>query len=750
MMQDPAALAAALAEVVAGRSPDPFAVLGPHWAEDATSRGTVIRAFLPEARAADVVRGRERIPMMRVLPAGVFTAAFENVSRPFPYRLALRASAVENAEKVIDDPYRFPAALPDTDVHLFTENTHHALYLMLGAHPVALRAEPGGPAVRGVRFTVWAPNAASASVIGSFNDWDKRRHPMRAREGTGLWELFIPGLKPGVAYKFHLRSRFKNATGSKADPFAFQSELRPATASIVRDISRPRWRDGEWMNARRDRQGPGRPVSIYEVHLGSWKRKADGSWLTYRELARSLVPYAARQGFTHIELMPISEHPFDGSWGYQTTGYFAPTARFGTPDDFRAFVDTAHRAGLGVILDWVPAHFPRDGHGLAFFDGTHLFEHADPRQGLHQDWNTFIYNYGRKEVCAFLLASALFWLDRYHIDGLRVDAVASMLYRNYSRREGQWIPNAEGGAENYEAVAFLREFNRVVHHYFPDVLTFAEESTSWPQVTGACEDGGLGFDYKWNMGWMNDTLRFIAFAPDHRFAHMDLLTFSLVYAMSERFLLPFSHDEVVHLKRSLFDKMPGDEWQMAASTRLLLGYLFAHPGKKLLFMGMEIGQRGEWNHDAQIPWDLLQQPLHKGLQRWVRDLNALYRVEPALHALDHSYDGFEWCDFSATRGAVAAFRRKDGTGREVVIVVNAAAEPVADYVCAVGERGRYRVALNSDAPRYGGSGLARQRVVIARKARGTAETTVRLLLPPLSALLLVPEAQTAGPIDERP
>ncbi len=742
-MQDPAALAAALQEIVAGRSRDPFAVLGPHYEEDATSRGLVIRAFLPEAAEAWVVRGDARTAMRRVLPAGVFTAVFDDETRAFPYRLALRTR--DGAERELDDPYRCGPSLPDDDVHLFAENTHHGLYHMLGAHIVSLAPAKRERKLRGVRFAVWAPNATNVSVIGSFNDWNPARHPMRPREGTGLWELFVPGLAAGVAYKFHLRSRYKDATGAKADPFAFHAEVRPETASIVYDIGKPRWRDDEWMATRAARQRPDQPMAIYEVHLGSWRRDADGGWLSYREIARRLVPYAVRHGFTHLELLPVSEHPFDGSWGYQTTGYFAPTSRFGTPDDFRFLVDTAHRAGLGVLLDWVPAHFPRDGHGLAFFDGTHLYEHADPRKGFHHDWNTFIYNYGRKEVCAFLLASALYWLDQYHIDGLRVDAVASMLYLNYSRRDGEWEPNEKGGNENLEAVAFLREFNRVVHHYFPGVLTFAEESTSWPKVTGALGDDGLGFDYKWNMGWMHDTLRFFRLAPEHRYAHMDLVTFGLMYAMSERYLLPFSHDEVVHLKHSLFDKMAGDETQQAASLRAVLGYLMTYPGKKLLFMGGEFGQRREWNHDAELQWDLTREPRHAGLDRWWRDLATLYRDEPALHALDHSYDGFAWCDFAATRGPVFSYRRRDGGGRDVVVVVNAGAEAVDGYLCPVAARGKYRVALNSDAPRYGGAGHARQRSITARKKRGAAGPVLQLDLAPLSVVLLVPADQSAAP-----
>jgi 1,4-alpha-glucan branching enzyme len=599
--------------------------------------------------------------------------------------------------------------------------------------------------VRGVVFAVWAPNATRVSIIGSFNDWDERRHPMRLHERSGLWELFVPGLGPGVMYKYYLRTRFGGGQAAvKADPYGFRMEVRPNTASIVHDLRRYRWRDAEWMEERARRQGPDAPINVYEVHLGSWRRRAeDGDrWLTYRELAAELVPYARDLGYTHLELLPVCEHPFDGSWGYQTVGYFAPTSRFGTPDDFRFFIDSAHRAGLGVILDWVPAHFPRDGHGLGFFDGTHLYEHADPRQGLHQDWNTFIFNFGRPQVCAFLYSNALFWLDEYHIDGLRVDAVASMLYLDYSRKEGEWIPNQYGGRENLEAVAFLQRFAELVHRYFPDARTFAEESTAWPKVSRPLESGGLGFDFKWNMGWMHDTLNYFKDDPVHRRYHHNRLTFSLLYAFSENFVLPLSHDEVVHGKRSLLAKMPGDAWRKHANLRALYAYMTAHPGKKLLFMGCELGQKREWNHDRQLDWDLLQDPLHAGMQRFVRDLNRVYAATPALHQIDFEPGGFEWIEpHDADHSVVAFVRRGRDPGALVLAACNLTPVPRHEYRCGVPAAGRWRLLINSDARGYGGSDLGMiPQIETQPEACHGRPQSVLLTLPPLGVVMYGLEA----------
>jgi 1,4-alpha-glucan branching enzyme len=593
------------------------------------------------------------------------------------------------------------AALTDFDTYLWAEGTHTRSYEKLGAH---VGARDG---TAGTHFAVWAPNANRVAVIGDFNGWNPDTHLMNPVRSSGIWECFIPGVGPGALYKYMVSSQYHGHRAEKADPYAFAAELRPFSASKVCDLSGHEWGDEEWMKRRGRAHALDAPIAIYEVHLGSWRRVPDEGdrWLTYRELAPLLADYVLDLGYTHVEFLPVSEHPLDASWGYQTIGYFAPTSRFGSPHDFMYLVDHLHQKGIGVILDWVPAHFPRDGHGLGYFDGTHLYEHSDPRKGAHQDWGTFIFNYGRHEVSSFLISNALFWLDKYHIDGLRVDAVASMIYLDYSRKSGEWVPNPFGGRENLEALAFLRRLNETIYGAYPDVLTVAEESTAWPMVSRPTYVGGLGFGYKWDMGWMHDTLAYLTRDPVHRKYHQGQLTFRGLYAFSENYMLPLSHDEVVHGKRSLLDKMPGDEWQKFANLRLLLGWMYAQPGKKLLFMGGEFGQWREWNHDASLDWHLLEGALHEGLQRWVRDLNALYRDTGALHELDCDPAGFEWVDCSdADQSVVILLRKGRAPGAEVVIVFNFTPVPRHDYRVGVGRAGRWDEVLNSDATDYGGSG----------------------------------------------
>jgi 1,4-alpha-glucan branching enzyme len=558
-----------------------------------------------------------------------------------------------------------------------------------------------------VHFGVWAPNAEQVDVIGDFNGWTKGASPLEPRHDAGLWEGFVPGVGVGSLYKYRVASRFNGYESERADPYGFGAEIRPQTASKVVDLDTYTWHDATWMTRRGETAFLAAPLSIYEVHLGSWKRsRQHGRWLTYRELADELVHYVLGMGYTHVELLPITEHPFDGSWGYQTIGYFAPTSRFGSPHDFMFFVDTLHQAGIGVLLDWVPAHFPRDGHGLAFFDGTHLYEHADPRQGRHPDWDTMVFNYGRPEVRNFLISNALFWLEKYHIDGLRVDAVASMLYLDYGRRAGEWIPNRFGGHENLEAIDFLRELNAVVYREHPSTITVAEESTAWPMVSRPTYLGGLGFGFKWNMGWMHDMLEYMSHDPIHRSYHHDRLTFSLVYAFAENFVLPLSHDEMVHGKRSMLDKMPGDDWQKFANLRLVYGYQFAHPGKKLQFMGSEFGQRREWNHDASLDWHLAEQPLHAGLQQWVRDLNQLYRDSPPLYQRDADQGGFEWIDCNDHQRGVVSFIRRGRKPDDVLLFVfNFTPVPRHGERVGAPVGGFWREVLNSDALVYGGSGV---------------------------------------------
>jgi 1,4-alpha-glucan branching enzyme len=593
------------------------------------------------------------------------------------------------------------ATLTDYDVYLWAEGSHHRAYEKLGAHVT----ERNG--LLGTHFAVWAPNARRVSVVGDFNGWKAGANPMNAVESSGIWECFLPGIGPGALYKYAITSQFHNYRVDKADPYGFAAEIRPQTASKVWDLSGYAWGDQEWMGHRGGNNSLGAPIAIYEVHLGSWQRVPEqgNRWLTYRELAPRLADYLHHMGYTHVEFLPVSEHPFDASWGYQTVGYFAPTSRFGTPQDFMYLVDALHQRGIGVILDWVPAHFPRDEHGLGYFDGTHLYEHADPKKGEHQDWGTFIFNYGRREVSNFLISNALFWLDKYHIDGLRVDAVASMLYLDYSRKEGEWSPNQYGGRENLEAIDFLRRFNECVYREYPDIVTIAEESTAWPMVSRPVYLGGLGFGLKWDMGWMHDTLAYLELDPVHRKYHHNRLTFRMLYAFGENFVLPLSHDEVVHGKRSLLSKMPGDDWQKFANLRLLYGDLYAQPGKKLLFMGGEFGSWHEWNHDTSLDWHLLEQPLHQGLHRWVRDLNTFYRGEPAMHQLDCDPAGFAWVDCNdAENSVVSLLRQGKAEGDCLLVVCNFTPVPRHNYRVGVPHGGRWDEVLNSDAPLYGGSG----------------------------------------------
>jgi 1,4-alpha-glucan branching enzyme len=622
------------------------------------------------------------------------------------------------------------------DLYLFNEGRHYRVYSKLGAHLNGAGDESG------VTFGVWAPNAQDVSVIGSFNDWTPGAHPLRPRENSGIWEGMVPGVTKGSLYKFHIRSHHHGHVAEKADPFGFYHERPPRTASVVWDLEY-QWSDGEWMEKRKNRNSHHAPISIYEVHLGSWRRVPEehNRPLTYRELAWQLAEYVGRMGFTHVELLPIMEHPFYGSWGYQTTGYFAPTARYGTPQDFMYLVDYLHQHGIGVILDWVPSHFPNDVHGLAYFDGTHLFEHADARRGVHPDWKTYIFNYGRNEVRSFLLSSAMFWLDQYHVDGLRVDAVASMLYLDYSRKPGEWLPNQYGGRENLDAIEFLRQFNQEVYREYPDVETFAEESTSWPMVSRPVYLGGLGFGFKWDMGWMHDTLQYFAQNPVHRRYHHDQLTFRMLYAFSENFVLPLSHDEVVHGKGSLFGKMSGDEWQRFANLRLLLGYMYAQPGKKLLFMGDEFGQVREWAHDASLEWHVLDYPMHRGVQMWVEQLNRLYREQPALHELDNDPAGFEWIDCNDNAwSTVSLLRKASSSAQEVIVACNFTPVPRIGYRIGAPKGGLWKELLNSDAGEYGGSGMGNFGQVQAEPIPAHGRPySLNLTLPPLAILYLKAE-----------
>lgn len=716
----------AVEALVAGRHGDPFSILGPHPAQGST----IVRALYPGAEAIDILdpaSGEVLARTYRIHAGGLFAA-----SLPYSQNYRLRIHWPD-AEQQTEDPYSFSLLLGELDLHLIGQGTHYDLGRTLGA--VAMDID----GISGVRFSVWAPNAQRVSVVGDFNSWDGRRNPMRLRRESGIWELFIPRIGPGDRYKFEIIDAQGNLLPQKADPVARASEAAPATASIVASSQPFRWTDEEWMrNAPSRRSGEG-AMSVYEVHLGSWLRIAEegNRSLDWVELSQRLVPYAAELGFTHIELLPIMEHPFGGSWGYQPLGLFAPTGRYGTPEDFAYFIDRCHACGIGVILDWVPAHFPTDAWGLARFDGTALYEHEDPREGFHKDWNTLIYNLGRNEVKGFLIASAMEWLERFHIDALRVDAVASMLYRDYSRNADEWIPNKYGGRENLESVEFFKHLNSIIHHRCPHAFTVAEESTAWPGVTKPVEEGGLGFDFKWNMGWMHDTLHYMEKEPIYRQHHHGMMTFGMVYAYSERFMLPLSHDEVVHGKGSLVGKMPGDHWQKLANLRAYFGFMWAHPGKKLLFMGGEIAQETEWNHDGSLIWDLLDRPDHAGMQRLIADLNRLYAKEPALQFGDLEPAGFEWVIGDDAANSIFAMLRwskeRDGA---VLAISNMTPVPREGYRVGVPKSGRWKEVLNTDAAVYGGSNLGNVEAWSEPHAAHGHEQSVVLTLPPLATIYL--------------
>ena len=718
--------------VVAGRHGDPFAFLGMHKA----SAGIYVRAMLPDAEnmaVVDAATGEVAAQGERIHAAGFFVASMPERKTPFRYRLRIWRG---DHRHEFDDIYRFPPVLGELDVHLLVEGNHLASYQKLGAHAVL------HDGVEGIAFAVWAPNAQRVSVVGDFNAWDGRRMPMRKRHAGGFWEIFVPGLRPGHLYKYELLGAHGELLPLKADPHAERAERPPGTASAVAGTSRHVWQDGGWMSERSRHNDREAPIAIYEAHLGSWRRPSGhGSYLSYRELAEQLVPYVADLGFTHIEVMPLTEYPFDGSWGYQPISLFAPTSRHGGPDDCRAFIDACHRAGLGLWLDWVPGHFPSDAHGLGRFDGTALYEHADPRQGLHRDWNTLIYNYGRREVANFLLSSALYWMREYHIDGLRVDAVASMLYLDYSRNEGEWIPNLFGGRENLDAIAFLRRMNELVFGEASGATTAAEESTAWPMVSRPVYVGGLGFGFKWNMGWMHDTLRYMSKDPIHRKYHHNDMTFGLLYAFHENFILPLSHDEVVHGKGSLLGRMPGDRWQRFANLRAYFAFMWTHPGKKLLFMGGEFGQEYEWNHDTSLDWQALGDPFHAGVQALVRDLNRLYRATPALYRLDCEPAGFAWIDAANGAESVLSYIRRGREPDELAIVVcNFTPVPRQGYRIGVPRPGYYRERINTDAEIYRGSGVGNAGGVDAEAhpMHGHAYS-LRLHLPPLGVLIFTAE-----------
>lgn len=701
---------------------DPFSILG----NQALHHSDFFLFYAPDTLQLTI--SDNHIPTTR-LPNSDFFVCSEHLDEISEHYLINRTDANTNASSY-HDPYSFKPQLNDFDIGLFTAGKHLNIYRILGAHPKCIDG------INGVLFATWAPNASRVSIIGDFNSWDGRRHPMRSRGDSGIWELFIPDLNGKTLYKFEIRNRNTGSVSSKTDPYAQQLEMRPRTASVVRHHSEYKWQDGPWLTAREQFDWLHQPVSIYECHLGSWRRDEDNGFINYRDLAHQLIEYVKESGFTHIELLPITEHPLDASWGYQTTGYFAPTSRFGVADDFRYFVDYCHENGIGVLLDWVPAHFPKDEHGLANFDGSPLYEHEDPRRGEHRDWGTLIYNYGRNEVKNFLLGSAVFWLEEFHIDGLRVDAVASMLYLDYSREEGDWLPNQHGGNENIEAIEFLRQLNTVTHAHFPGTMIMAEESTAWPQVTRPTNIGGLGFSMKWNMGWMHDTLNYCSNDPIHRHFHHDQLTFGLLYLFSENFILPFSHDEVVHGKSSMLYKMPGDEWQQFANLRLLYTYMFTYPGKKLLFMGCEFAQGDEWNHDKPLDWYVLQYPHHAGMKKLVTDLNNLYTSQNALHKYDFDPQGFDWIDCHDTDQSVLSYLRKT-EDEFVIIILNFTPIIRNKYRIGVPLQGEYEIIFNSDSNYYSGSNAGGHSTIASEDISWmNRPASLNLNLPPLAGLVI--------------
>ena len=718
--------------VAAGTFDDPFAVLGRHEIRRNGRAAVVVRTMQPAASRVELVTPDGVTPMERRRSAGVFeaTVALPEALADFVYRLRIHEGS---QVRDVLDPYQFRQVLTEFDLHLFSEGTHYRAWEKFGSHRITVDG------VSGVHFSVWAPNAQRVSVVGDFNRWDGRVHPLRRLVPSGVWEIFIPDVPDGACYKYEVRTVAGHLL-EKADPYGQRFEVPPNSASVIWSGGRYEWGDAGWLHDRPSFGGwHDRPMSVYEVHLGSWRRVPEqgNRYLTYRELADTLVPYVREMGYTHIELMPVMEHPFSGSWGYQVIGFFAPTSRFGSPDDFRYFVDQCHRHGIGVLLDWVPGHFPKDQHGLAQFDGTSLYEHADPRRGEHRDWGTLIFNYGRNEVRTFLMSNALYWLEEFHIDGLRVDAVASMLYLDYSRRHGEWIPNQYGGRENLEAVSFLQQLNTETHGRVPGTITLAEESTSWPAVSRPTYVGGLGFTYKWNMGWMHDMLQYVQEDPVHRRWRHGEITFSMLYAFTENFVLPFSHDEVVHGKRAMLDKMPGDLWQKHATLRALYGYMFGHPGKKLLFMGSEFGQWREWNVESSLDWHLLDDPLHQGLRQWVQDLNHTYQREPSLHQVDFEPAGFGWIDCNDNENSVISFIRRGRDPQDfAVMLVNFTPVPRPGYRFGVPEGGWYRELLNSDAAMYGGSNVGSGGGVMAddRPSHGFNHS-LTVTVPPLGFVM---------------
>jgi 1,4-alpha-glucan branching enzyme len=729
----PTVLPAEILRILHGDHSDPFAILGMHAVDLNGKPSVAVRAFLPEAQFAQVVekgQSEKFHPMAQIEGSEFFEAVFPDRQKLFRYQFEI--TDFSGRVRRFDDPYGFMPVLGDLDLHLFGEGNHLEIYEKLGAHVMTIDE------VRGVCFAVWAPNAQRVSVIGNFNQWDGRRHPMRLHPGAGVWEIFIPGLGEGEIYKYEIKTR-QGLLRIKTDPYASRMELRPNNAAVVQPLDHLAWHDEKWMEQRQATTLFERPLAIYEVHLGSWRRKVEENnrFLNYRELAHELAPYVKEMGFTHIELLPVMEYPYDPSWGYQVTGYYAPTARYGTPEDFAYFVDYLHQHGIGVILDWVPAHFPRDDYALRLFDGTALYEHEDPRLGEHPDWGTLVFNYGRHEVRNFLIANALFWFDKYHVDGLRVDAVASMLYLDYSRQEGQWLPNKYGGRENLDAIDFLHRLNEVIHERFPGAMMIAEESTAWPMVSRPIYLGGLGFTFKWNMGWMNDFLRYMQEDPVHRKYHQHLVTFSMLYAFTENFILVLSHDEVVHGKRALLDKMPGDLWQRFANLRAALGYMYGHPGKKLLFMGSEFGQWWEWNHAESIHWHLLEHEPHRQLQKFVKDLNQLYRNEPALYEVDYSWEGFQWIDFQDQDASLISFFRRGKNPDEVLVFAcNFTPVPRTHYRIGLPLAGFYREVLNSDSAYYGGSNMGNGGGVTAEEKPWHNQLfSAEITFPPLAVMV---------------
>ena len=726
----------AIDRICSGDHHDPFSVLGCHPVTVDDRAMVAVRVLLPHANKAYVVRDRypQRRRLKLVDARGLFEVVFPRLKRVFDYRVEVHGR--DGSSYTWEDPYRFGPSLSDFDLQLLGEGNHLRRWEALGSHEV----EHDG--LRGTRFTVWAPNARRVSVIGDFNGWDGRQHAMRCCGGSGVWEIFLPGVGPGTLYKYEVKGP-DGAVRTKSDPHALHAEVRPGTASVVWDIDRYAWGDDAWLQRRARTDPLTSPMSIYEVHLGSWRRNAlEGyRWLTYRELADELTAYVTEMGYTHVQLLPVSEHPHDGSWGYQCLGYYAPTSRFGTPEDFMFLVDTLHRAGVGVILDWVPAHFPRDDQGLARFDGTPCYEHADPQLGEHPDWGTLIFDYGRAEVRNFLVASALFWLDRYHIDGLRVDAVASMLYLDYSREDGEWQPNEHGGNHNLQAIELIHQLNTECHARHPGAIVIAEESTAFDGVTRPVAEGGLGFTFKWNMGWMNDTLAYMRNEPIHRKHHQNELTFSIIYAFSENFVLALSHDEVVHEKGSLIGQMPGDLWQKFANLRLLYSYMWTHPGKKLLFMGGEFGQWNEWDHDGQLQWELLQWRSHEGLRRVLGDLNGVYRGQPALHELDFDEPGFEWIDCDNHEDSTICYlRRAKRSDDFLVVCLNLTPVVRTNYPVGVPIDGWYEEIFNSDSEHYGGSNVGNHPGVFAQQPSWHGRPySLRITLPPLAAVLFKPQ-----------